>query len=95
MLAKLWPDEGAEATKARRAEARSMVLGIYDCSPTVSEFAGTGWGFLQSVSEYVEHVAIPRGGDAGVARRAEGMLFGDGPATRILAKAAGLVGAMV
>ena len=95
MLAKLWPDEGADATKARRAEARSMVLSIYDCSPTVGEFAGTGWGFLQSVSEYVEHVARPRGGDAGVARRAEGMLFGDGQSARVLAKAAGLVGAMV
>jgi len=95
MLAELWPDEGAEATKARRAEARSMVLGIYDCSATVSDFAGTGWGFLQSVSEFVEHVAIPRGGDAGVVRRAEGMLFGDGASARILAKAAGLVGAMV
>jgi hypothetical protein len=44
MLVKLWPDEGAEATKARRAE---------------------------------------------------GILFGDGPAARTLAMAAGLVGAMV
>jgi len=93
MLAKLWPDEGADTTRRRHEEARSMVLGIYDCSPTVGEFTGTGWGFLQSVSEYVEHVARPRGGAAGVLRRAEGLLFGDGASARILATAERLVSA--
>ena len=95
MLEKLWPDVGADCTKARNAEARAMVLGIYDCSQSTAGYTGTSWGLLQSVSEYVEHVAKPRGGIAGAQRRAEGMLLGDGTPARLLAKAGSLLGALV
>ena len=36
MLEKLWPDVGADCTKVRNAEARAMVLGIYDCSQSTA-----------------------------------------------------------
>lgn len=42
-MAELWPDEGAEATKRWHAEARSMVLGIYESFASIGELSGTAW----------------------------------------------------
>lgn len=62
----VWP----KAPGAKRDEPRSpialKVQQQYDASPTLDGIRGTGWGVLNAVTEYLDHVAEyrPQGADA-------------------------------
>lgn len=64
--------------RARRDDVISDILANYQTSPTAEEFRGTGYGLLNGVTEYYDHVKTQRNGNA----RFESIMFGEGRVVR-------------
>jgi hypothetical protein len=50
------------------------ILQVYATSPTVTPYAGTGYGLLNALTEYMDHIKPQRTGNA----RFESITFGEG-----------------
>lgn len=64
--------------RARRDDVIADILANYQASPTAAEFRGTGYGLLNGVTEYYDHVKTQRNGNA----RFESIMFGEGRIVR-------------
>ncbi len=64
--------------RARRDDVIADIIANYQSSPTVEEFRGTGYGLLNGVTEYYDHVKTQRNGNA----RFESIMFGEGRTVR-------------
>lgn len=65
-------------SRARRDNVIADILANYQTSPTAAEFRGTGYGLLNGVTEYYDHVKTQRNGNA----RFESIMFGEGRTVR-------------
>lgn len=64
--------------RARRDDVIADIIANYQTSPTAAEFRGTGYGLLNGVTEYYDHVKTQRNGNA----RFESIMFGEGRIVR-------------
>lgn len=64
--------------RARRDDVIADILANYQTSATAEEFRGTGYGLLNGVTEYYDHVKTQRNGNA----RFESIMFGEGRIVR-------------
>jgi phage/plasmid-like protein (TIGR03299 family) len=64
--------EGAMKPKARRDDEIEAILENYRTSDTVANYRGTGWGFINALTEYQEHVKPNRSGEALLTRTLDG-----------------------
>lgn len=60
--------------RARRDDMVADILANYQVSQTMEDFRGTGYGLLQGVTEFYDHVKTQRNGNA----RFESIMFGEG-----------------
>lgn len=66
------------ARRARRDDVIGDIFANYQTSSTVGEFRGTGYGLLNGVTEYYDHVKRQNNGNA----RFESIMFGEGRTVR-------------
>lgn len=64
--------------RARRDDMIADILANYQTSQTMEDFRGTGYGLLQGVTEFYDHVKTQRNGNA----RFESIMFGEGRTVR-------------
>jgi phage/plasmid-like protein (TIGR03299 family) len=64
--------------RSRREDVIADILANYQTSPTHEEFRGTGYGLLNGITEYYDHVKRQRSGNA----RFQSIMFGEGRAAR-------------
>lgn len=60
--------------RARKDEMVEEIIAHTKSSPTVAGYEGTGWGWLNGLTEYMDHVKPQRNGNA----RFESITFGEG-----------------
>jgi phage/plasmid-like protein (TIGR03299 family) len=71
-------DSIVPARRSRRDDIIGDIIANYQASTTAEEFRGTGYGLLQGVTEYYDHVKRQRSGNA----RFESIMFGEGNTAR-------------
>lgn len=67
IIDQVWPKAPGAKRTDPRSEIAVAVQQQYDASPTLDGIRGTGWGLMNAVTEYLDHVADyrPQGKDAG------------------------------
>jgi hypothetical protein len=65
--------------RSRREEMVEEILVNAKTSPTVAGYEGTGWGLLNGLTEYMDHIKPQRSGNA----RFESITFGEGAKMRV------------
>lgn len=66
------------ANRSRRDDVIADIIANYQTSPTMADFRGTGYGLLNGVTEYYDHVKTQRSGNA----RFESIMYGEGRSVR-------------
>lgn len=57
IIDQVWPKAPSAKRDEPRSEVAVAVQAQYDASPTLDGIRGTGWGLLNAVTEYLDHVA--------------------------------------
>ncbi len=57
IIDQVWPKAPGARRDDPRSEVAVAVQAQYDASPTLDGIRGTGWGLLNAVTEYLDHVA--------------------------------------